>query len=52
MSTNDKTPNLVVVSPPRNARYARRALRPATDKGAPAREQKQPEAKKVASSSS
>lgn len=53
MSANEKTENLVVVSLPRNPRYARRALRPATDKGAPARETaKSPQNKKVASSGS
>jgi hypothetical protein len=38
MSANETPRNLIVVSPPRKPRYASRAARPATDKGAPNRE--------------
>ena len=38
MSANETPRNLIVVSPPRKPRYASRAARPATDRGAPSRE--------------
>lgn len=38
MSDNPKDSPVMVIAPPRNARYARRAARPATDKGAPKRQ--------------